>query len=97
MKADLSSSYLRTLLRVEIFLTAIESDLEVLGSKFGPDLHEINTQLHQLRSNMEQEHLDGQGSNDGHPDEETLPVPVEPQPADRRGKTPAETLPDPAQ
>lgn len=96
-KADLTVNYIRAIDRARFLLSAVETDLEVLGSEFSPHLHEINRQLDELSRQVHKQALDNQGSNNGHPHKDPAPIPVESQPAENGGQPPAETLPDPAQ
>ena len=96
-KANLRASHVRTLQRVVSLLTAVQSDLEVLGSEFSPDLHQINNQLDQLVKEMKHDPLDNQEGNPSDPEAPNPPAPVDPQPADQGSKPPAESRPDPAQ
>ena len=96
-KADLREAHIRSLNRSWINLRAVELDLQVLRSQFGPDLHEINTQLHQLVQQMQHDALDSQGSKPSHPEQPASPVPVDPQADQNGGQEPPEGRPDNAQ
>ena len=68
-KADLMHAYQRTIQRCVSLLTAVQSDLQVLGSEFSPDLHQLNTQLDALCQKMQQHDLDDQSNDNGAPAE----------------------------
>lgn len=72
-KAALNEAHVRHFARACYLLSAIESDLEVLGSQLCPDLHEINTQLNQLRHRIEQDPLDEESEEDGDPPQDDEP------------------------
>ena len=93
MKADLRAAHLGTLKRAWIHLRAVELDLQVLGSEFGPDLHQINAQLYELRQQMQHDRLDNQGSQDSHPEDDSAPMPTNPDPAQNGGEEPDQETP----
>ena len=65
--------------RAVINLRAVEGDLQMLGSKFSPKLHEINAQIDELRRLMDQYRLDQEAENERERSRKYFPMPVDPQ------------------
>jgi hypothetical protein len=66
-----------SLSELQLELLTIERDLQVLGSQFGPDLHELNAQLDQFRKRVEHYAFDDQDKNDKAGGQEPPATPAE--------------------
>ena len=76
-KAALTDAHLRSLDRAIVSLRVVQLDLQVLGSKFSPDLHEINRQLNELREQYQHDALNKQSEKDAGPPQDDEPAPGE--------------------
>ena len=89
-KAELREAHIRSMNRAWVHLRAVELDLQVLRSEFSPNLHQINAQLHELVTQMQQDGLDNQGKDNGQPGPQPTTIYVDGPPHQNGGQETAD-------